>query len=44
VAPAPVAIEDYQSRKGKEVEQIIQDFVSGDKNDRLQHLSAEDHR
>jgi hypothetical protein len=44
VTPEPGAAGDYQSRKGKEVEHILQDFSSGDKNDRLQHLSAEDHR
>lgn len=46
VAPATGSdkFEFEQSKRAKDVEHIIQDFVYGDKKDRLQHLAPEDHR
>lgn len=34
----------YEQSKSQEIELILHDFVDGEKKERLQHLSADDHR
>jgi hypothetical protein len=34
----------YEQKKGESVEEILRDFVHGSKQNRVEHLSSEDHR
>ncbi len=43
VAPASTAA-DYEQRKQEKIRQLLEEFISGKRHDRLQHMAAEDHR